>query len=199
MTVKRYLALLAIPLLWALLMVARSDYPPGRDGAARLLAMRSRHFRHNLLAYADVDGTPYVLYHVPLDGRSRIFFRRLEMGWSAAWRVADANMGSAVYTDAPANLGVSLCPSGEQGTCREGSMIFGQINDPSITTIEVHSGSERRRHPVSHPGFIVRLEGAQALPGGPSDYRWLDVGGGEVWSKARGAPPTPTPQPRRGA
>lgn len=60
-----------------------------------------------------------------------------------------------------------------------GTAIFGQINDPSIVSLDVSIDGVWQSYPVSQPGFVIRLPDDADKP---EAVRWLDVGGRVIWS-----------------
>lgn len=194
MKTKSVLAIAAAFLLCILLIITRDEGPPSRDDVEYLLARRSQHFRHDLLAYEVVDDAPYVLYHVPMERNSILFLKLLEQSWMDTWRLASGTVGSIDYTTAPASLAVARCPAGHDVACHDGTMIFGQVNDRNIVALQVEQGGKQQPYSVAGPAFIIRLD---RLSGILADYRWLDASGRVVWTKQQSESSTPVTIPHR--
>lgn len=133
------------------------------------------HLERPVMAFQHWDGAPYVVFEFGDSGH--VYFDRLRIDWvsiewpptprwqwTGQWSYIDA-------TTAPASAGLT---SSDAGT-----VVFGQVNDPGIVTLELEIDGSWRSYPISAPGYAVRLSGFDATPTG---YRWLDAGGRVIWS-----------------
>ena len=130
-------------------------------------------FERPILAFAVWDGTTYIvveygesvhLDHLVLDPVSLEWPPLSRWQWSGNW-------SSLPVTDAAASVAMSDVPMPD--------VLFGQVNDASIVTMEVNANGTVQRFAVAAPGFLVRYEGP--LP--PStEVSWLDAAGRVVWT-----------------
>lgn len=126
-----------------------------------------------VMAFASWDGTPYVVFQLD----DHVYFDRLRADWiSIEWPPTPRWQWTGFWsyidtTTAPASAGLT--------TSGAGNVIFGQVNAAEIVALELEVDGAWRKHPVSAPGYAVRLTGYDAIPTG---YRWLDAEGQVVFS-----------------
>lgn len=168
---RRWLAALSVLAVGLLLLYAmRGSGAPGRDTVAEDLVMGG-----DLLAYKTGDGAPLVVFR-SADGLA-VRRDRLRRDWiSVVWPPAPAwqlsgDWFSIVTTGQPASVG--LVPSSP-------AELFGEVNDPAITTLEVEYEGAWYTYEVSAPGYLVRLEG---FDGVPTAYRWRDAAGNVIHTR----------------
>ncbi len=126
-----------------------------------------------ILAFAVWDGTTYVVFeygdaihfdHLILDPVSLAWPPLSRWQWSGQWSSLPAS------TD-PASVAVSDFPIPR--------VLFGQVNEPTIVSMEIVVNSATQVFEVAAPGFMVRYEGP--LP--PStEVQWYDADGNLVWT-----------------
>lgn len=172
-------AAIAVLVWWEVARVKASTPPATRERADDLL-------NGHVLAYQVISGIPRLVF--TKSEKDRVYFDHLRLApisidfpplpqwqWTGNWTYIN-------YTDAPASLGTARCAGVIVRHCRTTVEIFGQINAREITMLELISGEERRRYPVSYPGYVLQVPD---LKDAPNDYRWLDARGHEVWSAQR--------------
>ena len=120
---------------------------------------------------------------VEIDQLRRDLISRRFPGWQLT-----GNRYAIRASEAPASVGLARCVGQVSGSfapldwsgCRQDSIVFGQINLPTITSIEVLYEDSWKRFPVSAPGYVVSLAPFDGLPQG---YRWLDRSGDIVYER----------------
>jgi hypothetical protein len=126
-----------------------------------------------ILAFAVWEGTTYIV--VEYGGSvhfDRLVLDPVSLEWPplSRWQWS-GNWSSLPVTDAAASVARSSHPIPQ--------VLFGQVNDESIVTMEVNANGAVQRFTVAAPGFLVRYEGV--LP--PStEVTWLDAAGRVVWT-----------------
>ncbi len=158
------LVVVAIVALGGVRIAERVTDPPAT------LAEAEGELESPLLFYSIWDGTPYIVAEVgDLVIFDRLYFN-LDMGvmpewlWTGWWSYLDV-------TDDPASVAVSDFPIR--------NVLFGQVNDPAIVTVEVQVSDKWTAYPVESPGFAVQASRITRI-GAP--VRWLDVNGTVVWT-----------------
>jgi hypothetical protein len=154
--------------------------PPGREKVGEDIVLGGE-----LLDYEVWDGVPYVAFRSPDGLTIRRDFLRLDwisIEWPPrpAWQLSGNWFRAPATVSTPASLGVL------QATPTE---IFGEVNSPAITTIEVEYDGSWHAYPVESPGYLLRLDG---FDGVPTAYRWLDAHGDVIHSRDRVEPIDPT-------
>lgn len=168
-------------------LVALLTRPPSREEVEQMFWSSV----NKIYAYEAWDNTPYMLFSTKKFGLpDKLYFDRiliarqyphfpwiLDRQWSGDWYYIP-------YTEAPASLGKGYCP-GElhrlPPNCKD-TDVFGQINDRSITTLELNLDGKWQQHSVSYPGFAIRINN---FLGEIADYRWLNNSGEVIWTKAQ--------------
>jgi len=125
-----------------------------------------------ILAFEVWDGTTYIV----VEYGDAIHFDRLildpvSLEWPplSRWQWS-GNWSSLPVTDDAASVARSVSPIPR--------VLFGQVNDESIVTMEVDANGTVQRFAVAAPGFLVPYDGP--LP--PStEVSWLDQDGNVVW------------------
>ena len=133
------------------------------------------HLERPLLAYDVWDGTPIVVFEI--DKTGKIYIDQLILDplslrwppvprwqWTGEWRYINS-------TTDPASVAWAVGWWGEA--------LYGQVNDPSIVSIQVNSDGVIASYPAAAPGFLIRLpNGSQK----PVDYTFVDASGNVVWT-----------------
>lgn len=142
------------------------------------------HLDRSLLFYEVWDGTGYVVFEFG----GTLHFDRLRLDlvsiewpptprwqWTGMWWTIDTTTGPA-----SAGVGSTSRLTGPSTTDPPGHyVIFGQVNDPEITWLEVQSNGEWARYPVAAPGYAIRLPPENPRP---TAARWLDAHGEILWT-----------------
>lgn len=129
------------------------------------------HLERPILAYAPLDDTAYIVFE--LDGK--VYLDQLVLDWiSIEWPPTPRWQWSGMWS----YIDVTTAPaSAAFGDPAGTPVLFGQINDPAIVSLQVEVEAQRLSYPVSGAGFAVQLPGPDARP---TRYRWFDAEGNVV-------------------
>jgi len=134
------------------------------------------HLDRPILAYAKLDDVPYVVFE--FDGR--VYLDTLVLDWiSIDWPPTPRWQWTGMWsyidaTTAPASVALGN-PTGTP-------VLFGQINDPAITSLDVEVDGQSMRFAVSGAGFAIQLPDSTLRA---TQYRWLDAEGNVVFNVDR--------------
>ncbi len=131
------------------------------------------HLERPILAFDVWDGTTYIVFEYgEMVHFDQLVYDPVSLDWPPLGRWQwSGNWSSLPVTSAPASVAVSDFPISR--------VLFGQINDTSIVTMEADVNGTIQRFAVAVPGFMVQYEGP--LP--PStEVRWLNADGNVVWT-----------------
>lgn len=144
----------------------------------------------NLLRYETLHGAPHVVFH----HNERTYFDELERDYK--YLLANRGPGWVITgkwyfigaTEEPASVGVARCTGVLGEACGKEIELFGQINSPEITALEVEYDGEWLHFPVEAPGYALRLDDRHEVPAG---YRWLNEDGEIVYEQGYAEPLDP--------
>lgn len=127
-----------------------------------------KHLDLPILAYARLDDVAYIVF----ESDGKVYLDRLVLDWiSIEWSPTPRWQWSGWWsyidvTTAPASVAIGD-PAGVP-------VLFGQINDPVIVTLDMEVDGEWQSYPVSGGGVTAPSPEADARP---TRYRWLDARG----------------------
>lgn len=132
-----------------------------------------------LLAYAIWDDIPLVVfkYTVPMKLFDGVCLSQVDLDWMAngvrfvpEWEIS-GGWSCIDRTNDPASVKFA------RGWW--GNLLYGQVNDPSIVTVEGLVNGNWEAYPIVAPGYLVRLpeDGEE-----PDEYRFLNANGVVVWT-----------------
>lgn len=151
----------------AAMMIRDLTQPPADAAEA------ANHLERDVIAYTLQDGTPYAV--AEFGGKVR-FDRMILDPISIEWPPTPRWQLSGNWTSIPIAADPASAGMGFIGDTR---VIYGEITDPRIVSVDYFVDDEWHTTSVAAPGFIIRLDEEAGVPFG---IRWLDADGDVVWS-----------------